>query len=183
MHARFAKVEDVPEMVRLWEAMQTAHLAYEPRYYALTDRSLYVANAAKYIAALVADPGAICIVYSFCDQIAGSLVGKIEKKPPVYSDVTVASIDHVAVDERFRRRGVFRALFRMFEAEARVRGADSIECLVDSENQAISAYRAVGMSARQVRMLKHIQKEPSQAMQPTPESCPLSNQSQAPGVG
>lgn len=145
-------------MLRLWEAMQTAHLTYEPRYYALAERSHYLDAAARYIDGLVRDPDAICIVCAESGNILGSLAAKVEKKPPVYSDVTVASIDHVCVDEAHRGKGIFRSMYARLESTASERGVDSIECYVDCENAASAAYRAIGMVPRQVRMLKHIQK-------------------------
>jgi len=163
MEVRIAKIEDVPEMIRLWEIMQTAHLGYDLRFYALTDRRHYIAAATSYISALVDDPAAVCVVCLDGERIVGSLVAKIEKKPPVYTGVTVASIDHVVVDETFRRRGVFRMLFARLEAEAKARGVDSIECFVDCDNQAASAYRAVGMVSRQLRMVKHMKDSPNHA--------------------
>ena len=145
-------------MLRLWEVMQTAHLTYEPRYYALAERSRYLDAAARYIAGLVRDPDAICIVCAEAGNILGSLVAKVEKKPPVYTDVTIASIDHVCVDEAHRGKGMFRSMYALLESTASKRGVDSIECYVDCENAAWEVYRAIGMVPRQMKMVKHIQK-------------------------
>ena len=147
--------------------MQTAQLTYEPRYYALAERSRYLDAAARYIEGLVCDSDAICIVCAEAGHILGSLVAKVEKKPPVYIDVTVASIDHVCVDEAHRGKGIFRSMYALLELTASKRGVDSIECSVDCENTALSVYRAIGMVPRQMKMLKHVQKPPNQTPHPT----------------
>ena len=163
-------------MLRLWEVMQAAHLTYEPRYYALAERSRYLDAAARYIDGLVRDPDAICIVCADAGNLWGSLVAKVEKKPPVYTDVSVASIDHVCVDEAHRGKGVFRRMYALLESTASKRSVDSIECYVDCDNSALAAYRAIGMVPRQMRMVKHIQKDAapgatsSDSMLPDPQS-------------
>lgn len=61
--------------------------------------------------------------------------------------VKTAYIDLLVVDEKHRRQGIGRALFREIQKQARKLGAKNVELMVWSYNQtAVKAYESYGMT-------------------------------------
>lgn len=63
------------------------------------------------------------------------------------SGVKTAYIDLLVVDEKHRRQGIGKALFREIQKQARKLGAKNVELMVWSYNQtAVKAYESYGMT-------------------------------------
>ena len=66
-------------------------------------------------------------------------------------------IDLLVVDERYRRRGIGRALFQSVEEYARALGAKRVDLMVwDHNKTAIDAYEAYGMARQRSVYEKHL---------------------------
>ena len=108
-----------------------------------------------YFEFLRSDTGTFVLVAEDGDKIAGLCIVTLREPPknPVMKPRRVAFMEDLCVDESYRRRGVGTELFREAAAQARQRGAETLELMVWSFNtSAIEFYRRMGLMPRSIIM-------------------------------
>ena len=96
-----------------------------------------------YLAGLLANPDFIAVAAVSADTVAGGLTAYVlPKYEQARSEVYIFDL---AVDERFRRRGIATALIRTLQQAAAMRGASVVFVQADREDEpAIALYSKLG---------------------------------------
>ena len=106
MIVRPARLEDVPTIVKLWREMWEVHFAVDPRY----EPTPFCENIMTgWVEKCLASEGARVWVAEE-GEIIGYVNGMILENPPVVPWTQFGYVSELAVDGRFRRRGVGAAL-------------------------------------------------------------------------
>lgn len=109
----------------------------------------------EYFDFLRSDADTLTLVAEEGDHIAGLCIVTFREpsQNPAVKPRHVAFMEDLCVDEGWRRRGVGTQLFREAAAQARQRGAETLELMVWSFNtSAIEFYRRMGLAPRSIIM-------------------------------
>ena len=107
------------------------------------------------VATLLANPA---LGRYFVAEVNGRVVGQVmhTREWSDWRNGEIWWLQSVYVDGEFRRRGVFRALFDHFVADARQAGAIGIRLYVESDNSAAQeAYHRLGLDAPGYFVMEH----------------------------
>jgi len=129
---RRARRADLAGLVALWIELTEQHAAFEPLF-AL--RAGAEDEVRRLLATQLGDPDtAIFTVDSSEGELVGFCTVRIDRAPPICTEVERAEITDVAVRDSARRCGVGRALVEAALLWARERGIDRVEARVVSGN-------------------------------------------------
>jgi len=151
---RPATAADYQEICRLCEAVDALHRRHLPHIYRTPDGP---AREWSFIQHLLESPDVSFLVAEINGELAGFVTVMLERAAaiPLFVPRLYAVIDNLAVDERYRRRGLGRALMAQAEAWALAKGAGEVTLNVYEFNQpAQEVYRALGYQTRSRKMAK-----------------------------
>jgi ribosomal protein S18 acetylase RimI-like enzyme len=156
---RPARHADASELAEMWWKMKVLDAAYDQPYYGLQDRDFCVSLRTKQFRDVVDIPGMQTFLAEIGDTIAGYVLCGVEDRLKVFAIEKRIGIGGVFVKPEYRRRGVGRALFDHVADFARQHGVKMIELSADTENDALSFYRAIGFSDRMHTMVRWVSQE------------------------
>src|SRR4051812_46718597 len=143
---RSAREDDVATLVEFNAAMalETEHLTLDPQI------------LSRGVRAGLADPAkARYFVAEIDDRIVGQLMLTLEWSD--WRDGEIWWIQSVYVHPDFRRRGVFKALYRLAQRLARERGAVGLRLYVEKHNVAAqSTYASLGMRMSEYLVMEEL---------------------------
>ncbi len=150
MEIRFAREEDIPQMIGLLKQVGQVHHEIRP--------DLFRAGAQKYDEAalkrLLQDPARP--IFAGC--VEGKMVGyafcilQETKNDPVLRDRRTVYIDDLCIDENHRGRGIAKALCTAVTDYAREGGFDAVTLNVWAGNEAEGFYKAMGLKVQKTGM-------------------------------
>lgn len=145
------RAEDYAAIVGLFQQVHEIHRLNRPDYYASVDCPL---SQAEFTSAMK-DDDVIALAAEADGDVVGFTIVKLREpsKNPRLLPRKVAFMEDLAVDSRFRRKGIGRLLFEAARNEASGRGYTKMELMVWSFNtSAMDFYKKAGMSERSVIM-------------------------------
>jgi ribosomal protein S18 acetylase RimI-like enzyme len=152
---RKATPDDLPQLFELWWELQTQHEEYNPIWYGPLSREECLPLVTKRFAEAIADKNSVFVVAEHDEKVVGMLRGIVRGRPPVLKQITNAAVELAVVTKEYRRKGIFAALMKLFETDARERGASVIGLSVASVNvEAVKAYESRGYNCEQLGMRK-----------------------------
>ena len=140
---RDGRIKDSRELLPLWDEF----MAYHRRISEMDGETVESAgeNWVKYFQTHVRSRVRKAIVAECDGKIAGFLLGKIEKRPPIFVTPLQAYVDSIAVRENKRYQGIGAMMLDAFEKWAREKKMPYIMLQVVVENTpAIHLYEKVG---------------------------------------
>jgi len=151
MEIRFAKTEDVPDILRLLRQVGRVHHEARP--------DIFRGDAQKYgpsqIIAMLDQPGAPIFVATEGDAVLGYCfcMLKLHEKDPVLCDGKELYIDDLCVDENRRGKGIGKTLYETACRYAKTSGCDRITLNVWYGNDsAMAFYKSIGMQPQKLTM-------------------------------
>jgi ribosomal protein S18 acetylase RimI-like enzyme len=144
---RLATLLDLDVLTKLNAQVQAIHVAERPDYFrAPNDR-----DASKWLGGMLEDPSIVVWLAHVADEAAGYVLVMIKERVanPFCAPRVTCEIDQIAVDAKFRGKGVGRALIEEAIAHADGRGISNIELNVWAFNEtARKAFEAIGFAPR-----------------------------------
>lgn len=151
MQIRFAKMEDIPAMIRLLKQVGRVHYDGRPDIFR-EDAQKYDEKALKLLLQdknrpiLVAEESSEVVGYAFC------VLQNTENDPVLQSHLTVY-IDDLCVDENCRGGGIGKALYQAVLDYAKRLGAYNVTLNVWAENKsALKFYEKMGLQPQKYGM-------------------------------
>jgi len=143
---REAQVSDLDEIMRLYGQLMGLHEILDPRL-ALDQNGIaafreHLQNVlgSEYDRVLVAEA-------SDGAGLAGFVMGRLAQNPPVFRQPYYGYVTDMCVDERWRRRGIGRALFEALRGWFHEQGLLTMQVNVAARNPVSQAFwRAVGFT-------------------------------------
>lgn len=147
---RRATIDDVPELARMYEALEAELTALRPAW-ALADGLPHPAEEA--LTRRVADPAWHTYVAELDGVTVGLLSGRDEELLPQAGGAKVGSVRLIFTDAGAREVGVGEALMDVFLSEARNRGVTMFDAHVSPGHRlSKNFFEAHGFSARSIIM-------------------------------
>ncbi len=155
---RKMRENDFDSLLPLQQEIQRLHAEGRPDLF----RPEAVSYPEKVFRETVNDPAWRCAVCEADGACAGFLFAWVRhlREHRNMRDADVLLLDDLCVGEKYRRRGIGRALFDYARAAAEEAGCSRIELNVWSFNEeALGFYRAMGFLPMTMKMERHIQTE------------------------
>ena len=153
MTVRFAREQDIPQMLELLRQVGQVHHAMRPDLFRAGAQK-YDENALRWLLAdprrpiLAAETDGVMTGYAFC-------ILRITKDDPVLCDRRELSIDDLCVDENHRGQGIAHALYGRALELAGELNCDALTLNVWWGNDsALRFYEGVGLSRQKIGMEK-----------------------------
>ena len=141
MNIRLLHNEDYPAVDRLMQQVHQLHLDARPDLFIPLEHPLPPEQYQE----MVGSNRAICLAAEQDGQIAGICFVTIRNKSCMVED-TIAYLDDLCVDERFRHCGIGKALMERAQQLAKEKGASRLDLMVWEFNRAaLQFYRSLGM--------------------------------------
>jgi ribosomal protein S18 acetylase RimI-like enzyme len=154
---REANRRDIAAVVALWKEMMDFHLAYDPRFRFAPDAER---EFARHVHATLRSSGARVFIAESGGETIGYILGEIHRRKPIYPIGNYGFISDIAVTERWRRRGVGRALVQSLFTWFRRQGVTAIELFVAEANPISTAFwRGLGFGDYLLLLRKDVEQE------------------------
>ena len=141
---RVASRRDLDRLAELWTALTEHHAGFEPLF-AL--RAGAGAEIRRLLDAQLRDPDAVIFVAEQEGSLRGFCTVRVDRAPPIHTELERAEITDVAVAAAERRRGIGRRLVAAALDWLRVRGVERVEVRVAVRNQEGQGFwRALGFA-------------------------------------
>jgi GNAT superfamily N-acetyltransferase len=139
---REAQRQDIPAIVALWEEMMDFHHAHDPRF-------RFAPNAARelqrQINAAIRSRSAHVLVAESAGYVIGYILGELHVRKPIYPMGRYGFISDISVTQRWRRRGVGRALVESLLLWFRRCEVTAIELFISEANPiSVKFWEAMG---------------------------------------
>jgi len=103
------------------------------------------------------DEKTILLVAEVSEKVAGFVMGVVEDYPDDLLDSPYMTVQYICVDEKYRKRGLGKALMEGIEKRAKDRGITNIDLMVWETNEpARNLFENLGYVALDIRMGKKI---------------------------
>jgi len=143
---RPARVWDLDEIMRLYEQLLTLHERLDPRLALDQDG---IAALREHLRNVLDSDHERVLVAEAPDGVGlvGFVIGRLAQNPPVFRQPYYGYITDICVDERWRRRGIGRALFEALRQWFREQGLRTMQVNVAACNPVSQAFwRAMGFT-------------------------------------
>lgn len=152
MLIRTAKKDDFEQIDKMFHHLYSLHIENRPDIF--NDNGY--PYSLKWFTKIIKDKNSITLVYEDNGEICGFCFGKINSKAtPTLK--TIADIDDIFVDDKYRKKGIATLLYKEFEQIAKQSGAYQVRlCLWSFNREAEAFYRKMGMNEQRVIMEKNI---------------------------
>jgi len=133
MHIRQAKIDDIPQIVRLGKQLFELHVQYDSNYYALEDNfdELFADWAKNY---MNHHSQFIIVAETENSEVIGFVAGFIKS---LYTWFRIKSVGHISfmiIDEKFRKIGVGKLLEEQAKNWFKQKNVSYIELYVEESN-------------------------------------------------
>lgn len=151
---KYRKATAADALIDLWWGVQSAHRAYDARFYDDIGEKRSKASWRRHFAELLADKTWRLFVATLSGEPVGLIVAHFGPRSPIFRIKHQAAVETTVVRADCRRRGVFRRLLACVEKAARAEGIETITLDVHHANPAKKAYAKTGFSVHSHSMVK-----------------------------
>lgn len=155
MKIRPAEEKDLPELGRLAGALVRLHHRFDPDRFLLVDE--VEQGYAWWFGRELGNPSAVLRVAEEDGSVAGYAYGRLEERDWNQLLEACGALHDVYVDERFRRRGIAKALVEDMVRELEGRGAPRIVLHTAWQNEAAQRlFRSIGFRSTMIEMTREL---------------------------
>ncbi|MBR3969468.1 MAG: GNAT family N-acetyltransferase [Ruminococcus sp.] len=147
---RKAKMSDIPQLAEIYKQLHSIHCEIRSDYYKMPSEDFFTTDMEKLL-----NSEEITVIVSECNsEIAGyTLIYFIEKGEPVNYNLRKCHIEQLAVNEKYRRKGIGTGLITYIKKLAAEKECQSVELGVWCENNnAVEFYSEMGFVPRTYTM-------------------------------
>jgi ribosomal protein S18 acetylase RimI-like enzyme len=147
---RKANESDLNGMIELWKDFMDYHIAFD-RFWTRSDHGHE--SAYNYIKSILDEDNVQVLVASMGNRIIGYQISQILEHPPVLQKTRYCLVNDIAIDDKYRGRGIGSEMFEEVKKWAKQKGVDRMELQVASGNEkAIRFYEKQGMKPYSLHM-------------------------------
>ncbi len=150
---RKMKMIDYHEVDRLMQKLHKLHVEARPDLFADKEHPYSLDEYFQ----IVASEEIISYIAQWDNEIAGLAITQMRDKSMMV-DQKIAYMDDLIVDEKFRGRGIAKALVKASEEEAKRLGAKRLDLMVWAFNEnAVQFYRSLGLEVQRYILEKELE--------------------------
>lgn len=156
LHIREATTADYEALCALFDEGDALHRENLPHVFRKPEGPV---RDWEFVLSLIAEEKVGLFVAQAENELAGLICVLVRESPaiPIFVPRRYAVIDNIVVRDRFRRRGVGRALVERAHEWATVQGVEEIELNVWAFNRgAVAFYRRLGYETASLRMTRRL---------------------------
>jgi ribosomal protein S18 acetylase RimI-like enzyme len=147
---RKATQEDLDGIIDQWKDFMDYHITFD-RFW--TRSKLGHEKVHHFIRSILKNPDCQVLVATKNKRIIGYQISQIQEHPPVLQRTRYCLVNDIAIDKKFRGKGIGSKMFEKVKKWAKSKGVDRMELQVAAGNlRAIRFYEKQGMKPYTIHM-------------------------------